>query len=180
MAAFDRPKKTKHAVVLSRPNDVSKPTKAKDFATENNELSVKRNASIDGACLQFLTPVRFRKDDSEQKRLLTSLNFASLMRELLRRLGDLSEAYCDGSRIDFNLFSPQASAVVTDNSGLSWQDWERYSHNQRFRMKLGGLVGTLSLSGDIEPFMPYLRLGEWLHVGKNTTFGLGQYKLILD
>ena len=111
--------------------------------------------------------------------MLTSLTFESFMRELLRRLGDLSEAYCGGSRIDFQLFSQQAAAVGTDKSVLCFKDWERYSQSQKFRMKLGGLVGTLSLEGDIEPFIPYLRLGEWLHVGKNTTFGLGQYQLIL-
>jgi hypothetical protein len=94
------------------------------------------------------------------------------MREILRRSGDLSEAYCGGARIDFNLFSKLAATVKTDNSGLYWLDWERYSNHQKFRMKLGGLVGTLSISSDIEPFIPYLRLGQWLHVGKNTTFDL--------
>jgi len=155
-------------------------TLTSDDFLRQNELSATNRTSIDEARLQFLTPVRFVKDEPEQKKLLTSLTFESFLRELIRRLGDLSEAYCDGSRIDFNLFSQQASAVVADNSGLFWHDWERYSHSQSFRMKLGGLLGALSLSGDIEPFMPYLRLGEWLHVGKNTTFGLGQYKLILN
>ena len=143
-----------------------------------NELATTNRPSINKACLQFLTPVRFVKDEPEEKKLLTSLTFSSFMRELLRRLGDLSETYCDGERIDYNLFSPPAAEVRTDNRGLFWQDWERYSQSQQFRMKLGGLAGTLSFSGDISAFIPYLRLGEWLHVGKNTTFGLGQYKLV--
>jgi CRISPR-associated endoribonuclease Cas6 len=151
-----------------------------DFATSQNKLSAQNRTLIDSVCLRFLTPVRFRKDEQEKKKLLTSLTFSSFMRELHRRLGDLSEAYCGGSRIDHKLFSKQATAVQINNSGLYWQDWERYSHSQKFRMKLGGLVGTLSLSGDVEPFIPYLRLGEWLHVGKNTTFGLGQYQLMLN
>lgn len=154
-------------------NDAPITVTSDDFATAKND------SSIDSASLRFLTPVRFIKDELEQKRLLTSLTFESFMRELLRRLGDLSEAYCGGSRIDFQLFSKQAAAVGTDKSVLCFKDWERYSQSQKFRMKLGGLVGTLSLEGEIEPFIPYLRLGEWLHVGKNTTFGLGQYQLIL-
>ena len=148
-----------------------------DFARSQNEPQ--NGSSLDHASLQFLTPVRFRQDE-QQKKLLTSLTFSSFMRELCRRLGDLSEAYCDSERIDYNLLSPQAAEVRTDNSQLSWQDWERYSRSQKFRMKLGGLVGTLSLSGNLAAFIPYLRLGEWLHVGKNTTFGLGQYQLVLN
>jgi hypothetical protein len=42
-------------------------------------------------------------------------------------------------------------------------------------MTLGGLVGEWTLKGDLSPFIPYLFLGQWLHVGKNAVFGLGKY-----
>ncbi len=41
-------------------------------------------------------------------------------------------------------------------------------------MVLGGLVGSLTLEGDLAPFGPLLRTGEILHVGKGATFGLGR------
>jgi CRISPR/Cas system endoribonuclease Cas6 (RAMP superfamily) len=41
-------------------------------------------------------------------------------------------------------------------------------------MKLGGLVGTMTLAGDLSPFTPLLRAAEILHVGKGATFGLGK------
>jgi hypothetical protein len=41
-------------------------------------------------------------------------------------------------------------------------------------MTLGGLVGTLDLEGNLAPFAPLFRAAEILHVGKNTTFGLGR------
>jgi CRISPR/Cas system endoribonuclease Cas6 (RAMP superfamily) len=31
--------------------------------------------------------------------------------------------------------------------------------------------------GDLGPFLPLLRLGELLHVGKHATFGLGRYEV---
>ncbi|MDI7261613.1 MAG: CRISPR system precrRNA processing endoribonuclease RAMP protein Cas6, partial [Thermodesulfobacteriota bacterium] len=32
--------------------------------------------------------------------------------------------------------------------------------------------------GDFEPFMPFLLLGEFIHVGKGTSFGLGKYEIM--
>ena len=44
-------------------------------------------------------------------------------------------------------------------------------------MQLGGLLGSVVLRGDLAPFAELLHLGQWLHVGKNATMGLGGYWL---
>jgi CRISPR/Cas system endoribonuclease Cas6 (RAMP superfamily) len=44
-------------------------------------------------------------------------------------------------------------------------------------MEWAGLVGTAIYEGDLTPFWPYLVFGQWVHVGKGTTFGLGAYRL---
>jgi CRISPR/Cas system endoribonuclease Cas6 (RAMP superfamily) len=56
-------------------------------------------------------------------------------------------------------------------------DWERYSARQDVRMKLGGVVGGITYVGALTWFQPYLRLGEYLRVGKNTSFSLGKMRL---
>jgi len=42
-------------------------------------------------------------------------------------------------------------------------------------MALGGFVGTATFEGDLAPFVPFLRLGEIVHLGKGISFGLGKY-----
>jgi hypothetical protein len=44
-------------------------------------------------------------------------------------------------------------------------------------MKLGGLVGSLTLEGDVAPFAPLLRATEILHSGKGAVFGLGKVEV---
>ncbi len=69
--------------------------------------------------------------------------------------------------------------VEVETAQLRWVEWTRYSSRQRTTMQLGGLLGTLQLSGPgLAPLGPLIALGQWLHLGKNTSFGLGRYRLL--
>ncbi len=77
-----------------------------------------------------------------------------------------------------------AIAALADQLGdqrrLQWFDWVRYSSRQQQEMALGGVVGSWQLHGSadaIASVWPWLWLGQWLHVGKNATMGLGGYRL---
>jgi CRISPR-associated endoribonuclease Cas6 len=54
---------------------------------------------------------------------------------------------------------------------------ERWSARQKARMDLPGVIGTFELRGDVEPWWPWLALGEWVQVGKGTSMGFGRYRL---
>jgi CRISPR/Cas system endoribonuclease Cas6 (RAMP superfamily) len=44
-------------------------------------------------------------------------------------------------------------------------------------MKMGGFVGEAEYRAEMAAFVPLLKLGEKVHVGKATGFGLGRYTL---
>jgi hypothetical protein len=70
--------------------------------------------------------------------------------------------------------------TLTDTRQLHWFDWVRYSSRQQQEMTLGGVLGTWALLGHPEALAaawPWLWLGQWLHVGKNATMGMGGYTL---
>ena len=72
------------------------------------------------------------------------------------------------------------SENLTDTRDLHWFDWTRYSSRQHQEMTLGGVLGGWTLHGsakDLAEVWPWLWLGQWLHVGKNATMGLGAYSL---
>lgn len=69
---------------------------------------------------------------------------------------------------------------LSDQRDLHWFDWVRYSSRQQQEMALGGVVGDWHLHGPqavLASAWPWLWLGQWLHVGKNATMGLGGYQL---
>ena len=74
----------------------------------------------------------------------------------------------------------QLAESLTDQRELHWHDWTRYSSRQQQEMTLGGVLGRWTLRGDpatLATLWPWLWLGQWLHVGKNATMGLGAYRL---
>jgi CRISPR/Cas system endoribonuclease Cas6 (RAMP superfamily) len=71
-----------------------------------------------------------------------------------------------------------ATDVRTEDGEQKWVDLQRYSRRQNTRLKIGGIIGWQTFSGDaLSEFIPMLRLMEWLHVGKLTTMGLGKITL---
>ncbi|HOV84909.1 MAG TPA: CRISPR system precrRNA processing endoribonuclease RAMP protein Cas6 [Syntrophobacteraceae bacterium] len=137
-------------------------------------LAVAGELSGDGVTLDLLTPLRLVYGGE----LCREPAFHVLVRNLLRRLHNLTLFHCDdgapppdGALIDL------AEQVVPDRRDIRWHDWERYSHRQERRMKLGGLLGKISYRGDLAPFLPLLVLGSWVNLGKNTSFGLGRYRV---
>ena len=73
-----------------------------------------------------------------------------------------------------------SSASVEQDKRLRWHDWTRYSSRQQQEMTLGGVIGSWVLQADaevLESIWPWLWLGQWLHVGKNATMGMGAYEL---
>ncbi len=129
----------------------------------SNELSV-----------QFISPTRIR----QQNDLVVDLDFSVFFRSLLRRIDALSYFHCGCSlNGDVRSLIQQANEIQTKSRRLSWYDWERYSNRQETRMKLGGFIGEVTFTGILEPFMPYILLGEYIHVGKGTSFGLGKYEI---
>jgi hypothetical protein len=126
--------------------------------------------------LRFLTPLRIVSNGE----LNSALDFQSFFRTLLHRISLLSYFHCGKELdLDFTGLIERAGRVVTESKSLRWHDWERWSARQETKIKMGGVVGRIEFSGDLGEFLPYLRQGEMVHVGKGTAFGLGWYEVVV-
>ncbi len=129
--------------------------------------------------VRFLTMTRLVANERLQGRP----EFALLVRSLLRRVSTLALCYCGYEpAIDYKAVVSAAERVRLVRDDTRWVDWTRYSARQGSAMRLGGIVGEAVYEGPgdvIQALWPLLALGTYLHVGKNPTFGLGRYEIVL-
>lgn len=125
--------------------------------------------------LQFITPTRIL-DKAQTAR---QLPFDLLIRGLLRRASLLAKIHCGQEwQLDFRAIVDAAHAQVRlTHSDLHDHSWERYSNRQQRRMRFDSFIGTVRYEGDLAPFLPFIWLGHYIHLGKNTTFGMGKYEI---
>ncbi len=127
--------------------------------------------------VHLLSPLRL----TQEKRLVSQgrLRFHLLFSNLLRRISLLTAFHTDTPLdTDFAGLSQSAHAVELTGARLRWHDWVRYSSRQDALIQMGGLVGEIELAGaGLEPFWPYLWLGQWTHAGKGAVMGLGRYRI---
>lgn len=143
------------------------------------ELSLPRPcpAGPDGQLTcRLVTPLRFKAAN----RLSTTLDFATLLRLIFRRIRSLCAL--DGENFhlppeEFAALSRAASAVSVAENALRWEDWSRYSGRQKTVMQLGGLTGHIVYQGPVAVFARYLDFASRVHVGKQSSFGLGSLEL---
>ena len=130
-----------------------------------------RQKVVSSIKIVFETPLRIKYNN----KLKADLPFHILTRAMLRRASALLFIYGDGEPdIDFTGLIKQAETVAIKESNLNWHDWRRYSFRQKDNMFLGGLIGSITYSGDIAPFLSLIDFCEKTHVGKQTAFGLGK------
>lgn len=161
--------KTAAELEIHRPENGSMTPHQQTVDLHSDEVQITR------AILHFHTPLRLQKNGHALPP--EKLDARTLLMALIRRASLLAEFHT-GSFL-FNDFPGllASCADIRDDKQLVWLDWTRYSSRQQQKMRLGGVVGTWVLEGKLSTLAPYLRLGEWLHVGKEAAFGLGRYTL---
>ncbi|MGH8469420.1 MAG: CRISPR system precrRNA processing endoribonuclease RAMP protein Cas6 [Gammaproteobacteria bacterium] len=132
---------------------------------------------VDNITLTFDTRLRLKKENCL---LRTCPEFATFLERVIARINLLSGAYHGGPMLEHGAkqaLLERAKHVSVRSHDLVWDDWARYSGRQKEWMQFGGLLGSVTYEGELTPFMPWLALGEWLHVGGKTSFGLGRYRI---
>ncbi|MBF0101672.1 MAG: CRISPR system precrRNA processing endoribonuclease RAMP protein Cas6 [Desulfobacterales bacterium] len=121
----------------------------------------------------FETPLRLKFEN----KLNADIPFHVFVRSLLRRVSSLLNVYGQGEPdIDYRGIIKRAEQINIIHNNLKWVDWRRYSNRQDKEMLMGGIIGEITYKGHIGEYMPLIEFCSTVHIGKQTTFGLGKFK----
>lgn len=127
--------------------------------------------------LHFLTPLRIQ----QQGKILISKQLTPevFFRNLIRRLSVIWQMQLNEPiNIDvINQLNLLANQPINHQQRLSQGKWARYSTRQQQRMQMDGLKGHWLLEDLPASLQQLAWLGQFLHLGKGTSFGLGRYEI---
>ena len=128
----------------------------------------------DQLTLHFRTPLRLIDDD----RLVKQFDLRPFVQRLAWRLDQLAMAYGDGAPL-VGRDAPRelVARVRVARDATRWIDVVSYSSRSRQRTPIGGLVGEVTLQGELAGLRELLVWGSLLHVGKNAVKGDGCYTI---
>lgn len=120
---------------------------------------------------QTETDIRFRKQRMEE------FDMQAIVENLARRTY-LFNCF-EGTEMDLDIFMEE---MTSDLPRICYQDVnriqvKRFSSRQMSSMKLGGIKGEVQLDEIPGQLLPWLLAGEVMHIGKNTSFGFGRYRV---
>lgn len=130
--------------------------------------------------LRFLTPTQIKSGG----RILNTPDFAAIIGRLLERCQALDHHYNpqpaarDWWEAQHHASMAVAASVRVERDDTRWVNVYSGSRRTNSRTNIGGLVGTVTFAGDLEPFRLWLTWGQLLHVGKNTIKGDGWYCIL--
>jgi hypothetical protein len=121
--------------------------------------------------VRFLSPTELKTEGGVAERP----EFGVLLGRLRDRISTLRALYGAGPLdIDFRAMGERAAQVRMTRCELEWAEADRISSRTGQRHPLGGFVGEAEYVGELGEFLPYLRLGQWVGVGRQTVWGKGQ------
>jgi hypothetical protein len=137
---------------------------------------VARAAAFNGLqelTVRFLTPTTLKAEGG----VVAVPQFDVFIKRLRDRVNALAYFYCGETLdVDFKELGQRAEKVKEVAVRSQWIDRSRRTRKGE-RQDLSGFVGEVTYRGELEPFLPLLLLGEYVHVGKNAAFGNGWYRL---
>ena len=124
--------------------------------------------------VQFITPFRMMR----KGKVLGSITLHDFLWQVNHRFQQLSVLNNYTESIEQpTLVMPHEESMKLIQS--EWGEIVRYSFRQNQAIKLSGIKATFELTRteELDQWIPLILFGEQFHIGKATTFGLGQYEL---
>ncbi len=120
------------------------------------------------------TPLRIRRNGV----LLETVDFTTIIRNITQRIEAIAARYGGWvDTMDTARIQTLSSEVSIIQNNLELKNMKRYSNRLGEKIDFSGLLGTIQFEGELTPFVPWLYAAQILHIGRNTTFGMGRIEV---
>ncbi len=142
---------------------------------EEIELWAKKMPEVTRLSLLFLTPTSLK----EQEGYLEEPHFYHIIKALVTRASVIYYFHhnCRELEINYRNFTDKAEQVRKVKDYTRFVSWEKSLRSSSWGR---GLLGEAEYTGKLHDFLPLVKLGEFMHLGENTAFGLGRYRMKLS
>ena len=122
--------------------------------------------------IKFESPLRMKYNSN----LMRDFNKEAFVKNLYRRVSFMYKHYNNKQErlndYNNNLLDFSYSA------NLRWYEKHRNSLRQKQKMSIGGLIGDIIFKDISQELYQLLQIGEVIHIGKQSSFGNGKYKIL--
>ncbi|MFH0938639.1 MAG: CRISPR system precrRNA processing endoribonuclease RAMP protein Cas6 [Planctomycetota bacterium] len=113
-------------------------------------------------------------------RIARELPFVAFARAILRRVSALHTLYCGPlPERDNRMLLAEAEQIKIVESSLKPITIDRFSTRTKQRMIFDGVVGSITFTGKLDNWLPYIIAVADINVGKGATFGFGVVDVIV-
>jgi hypothetical protein len=159
-----------------------RPARARDIASYSIEAREWNDEELE---IEFFTPVtvvnKEARERDPQSGIALFADFYDLVYNLANRVGGLWQLYGENwpGQPGFFRWREQllkaSRTITTTHRDLQMVRAWGYSNRQHAERPIGGFTGRMKFAGDFSPVKELLGIGEIVHVGNQTAFGLGRY-----
>lgn len=145
-----------------------------DIAARSVILPWRSLPDVKQLLIRTCTPLRIRRKGE----LLQTIDFPTIIRNITRRVEAITTRY--GGWVDtgeIERVQALSAEVLIVKEELELKNMARYSNRLGEKMDFSGLMGSIQFEGDLTPFVPWLYAAQILHIGRNTTFGMGKIEV---
>lgn len=138
---------------------------------------VLRHATEENArvCLQFTEPLRLQIQGARQ----FSVPIDVLTENIVRRLNSLLYFHHNEQTMtDAGTFIEEAFNAEVEAEQFHYVKYKRFSTRQKQQGYIDGIKGELTVRNVSPALQALLTIGQYVHVGKQTIFGFGAYRLL--
>ncbi|HUA57962.1 MAG TPA: CRISPR system precrRNA processing endoribonuclease RAMP protein Cas6 [Verrucomicrobiae bacterium] len=149
-----------------------------DAGDASPPLSISLDAQGDAAHrvrIRFVTPTELKSEG----KVAEQPEFPVLFGRLRDRISNLRALYGDGPyQLDYRGLSERAAGIVMKECQVEWARVKRRSGRTGQVHPLGGFTGDVAYEGELTEFLPWLRAGRWVGVGRQTVWGKGDMRVV--